>query len=149
MSENRIHIEWIDICKGIGIALVVLGHCLPFSTIQKMLYSFHLPVFFIIAGMLYQKNSSSCCARFSTIARKAFKRLIIPYFSLAAFNLVIFSILHKLEISEILHYIIGILYSIGGSEWMPNCAPLWFLTCMFWIRILESMIFNVRRLILL
>ena len=26
-------------------------------------------------------------------------------------------------------YIVGILYSRGTTEWMPNCSPLWFLTC--------------------
>lgn len=30
----------------------------------------------------------------------------------------------------VLHYVIGILYSRGSSEWMPCCSPLWFLTAL-------------------
>lgn len=31
----------------------------------------------------------------------------------------------------VIRYIIGIVYSRGSTTWMPNCSPLWFLTCFF------------------
>jgi acyltransferase len=30
-----------------------------------------------------------------------------------------------------LKHLIGIFYSRGTLEWLPNCSPLWFLTCLF------------------
>lgn len=44
MNKNRN--ETIDIMKGIGIILVMLGHQnLPINT---LIYSFHMPLYFII-----------------------------------------------------------------------------------------------------
>lgn len=49
-------LEYIDIVKGIGIFLMVLGHSYSednASLIIKWLYSFHMPLFFIVSGVLY------------------------------------------------------------------------------------------------
>lgn len=60
--NNRI--EWIDISKGLLIALVVLGHIMPLShfgesvadniatSFRMWLYACHIPGFFIISGIL-------------------------------------------------------------------------------------------------
>lgn len=43
----------IDIAKGLGIVLVIIGHALPSnSTIRYFVYTFHMPLFFILAGMV-------------------------------------------------------------------------------------------------
>lgn len=40
-----------DIAKGIGILLVVLGHCLPTDNYWRIfIYSFHMPLFFFLSG---------------------------------------------------------------------------------------------------
>lgn len=44
------------------------------------------------------------------------------------------------------HYCIGILYSRGTTQWMPNCSPLWFLTCLFIAMLLFRMILKCERL---
>lgn len=51
--KERIH--WIDVCKGIAIFLVVLGHTYRSNVVQNWLYSFHMPLFFIISGYLQGK----------------------------------------------------------------------------------------------
>lgn len=65
-ERNRIsRIEWVDVARGIGIILVVLGHVLngislsglaadfkPFvDAIGHFIYTFHMPVFLVLAGM--------------------------------------------------------------------------------------------------
>lgn len=43
----------LDIAKGIGILLMVIGHCYHTENIVlKTIYSFHMPLFFIVSGML-------------------------------------------------------------------------------------------------
>lgn len=42
----------LDISKGIGIILMVIGHSSLPNIIQDYIYSFHMPLFFIISGML-------------------------------------------------------------------------------------------------
>ncbi len=49
MSEKRI--EWIDVLKGIGIILVILGH--THVLFRTYIFSFHMPLFFFISGYLF------------------------------------------------------------------------------------------------
>lgn len=40
--------------KGVGILLVILGHCMLFGNpINRIIYSFHMPLFFILSGYVY------------------------------------------------------------------------------------------------
>lgn len=77
----------LDIAKGIGIILVVLGHSflLPgptetsnlfLSTLRMTIYSFHMPLFFFISGYFMQIKGIGLK---EIIVKKA-KRLLIPYF---------------------------------------------------------------------
>ena len=52
-SPNR-RIEYIDCMRGIGMLLVVLGHSINSGQIPvcKIIWSFHMPLFFFINGML-------------------------------------------------------------------------------------------------
>lgn len=51
MDDTRIGA--IDIAKGIGIILVIIGHALPSSSMVRVfVYTFHMPLFFILAGMV-------------------------------------------------------------------------------------------------
>lgn len=120
-SSNKNRETWIDICRGVGILLVVLGHCnIPF-VMYKMIYSFHMPFFFILSGYLFKNKKA-----IKEYGKKLWKRYIIPYFFLCMINFMIMAFL-KPE-NNFGKYIIGILYSRGTTEWMPNCSPLWFLT---------------------
>lgn len=55
LVENK-RIAYIDIAKGIGILFVMLGHCLysEESPIRLFIYSFHMPLFFVLSGMTYK-----------------------------------------------------------------------------------------------
>ena len=55
MSKERI--EYVDQLKGLAILFVVIGHVYNFRTVDpqtnwvfKLIYSFHLPLFFILSG---------------------------------------------------------------------------------------------------
>lgn len=64
----------LDIAKGIGIFLVVLGHFAIFaSPLYHYIYLFHMPLFFFISGMFYKTIS------LKEIFIKKTKRLLIPY----------------------------------------------------------------------
>ncbi len=47
--------EWIDVAKGLGLALTILGHLLysgTWSTLNKFIYAFHMPMYFILSGFV-------------------------------------------------------------------------------------------------
>ena len=78
MQKNRV--RYLDIYKGIGIILVVLGHmeATPYP-LKLWLNAFHMPLFFVAAGLLtgegrlYERRSLS-------IIRGRARSILIPYF---------------------------------------------------------------------
>ena len=141
LQENRTGIEsrrelWLDALRGLGILLVCVGHTAP--PLAKFVYGFHIPLFFILSGFLFKPD------RFSVV--KYLKRLILPYFILCGINLVIYGVicLGSGEHYDLPKYIIGILYSNGTLEWMPNCSPLWYLTCAFVTFFIFAALFKVK-----
>ena len=67
MKKDRIN--WIDYAKGIGIILVVYGHMIRglstqitpsiFHISDRLVYGFHMPLFFFLAGLFVAKWSAS------------------------------------------------------------------------------------------
>ena len=117
--------QWIDVCRGFGILLVLLGHVDP--PFKWLIFGFHIPLFFILSGYLYNDTENT-----KDFLLKNFKRYMIPYFGLCFVNLVITIIRTSLEdgiTSEwVIRYVKGIIYC---DEWLPNCLPLWFLAALF------------------
>lgn len=87
----RDRVDWIDAAKGFTMLLVILGHCIdgylkahmfPSHTkelqlVFDFLYSFHMPLFFILSGFLYYNSYNNC--GFEKIKSKA-SELIVLYF---------------------------------------------------------------------
>lgn len=69
----------IDIAKGIGISLVVLGHLNDYFGADipgayKFIYLFHVPLFFFLSGLFFKEKE-----RFGDCLKKKFLRLYVPY----------------------------------------------------------------------
>ena len=87
----RERVDWIDAAKGFTMLLVIIGHCVdgylkahifPSYTKQlqfvfDFLYSFHMPLFFILSGFLYYYSYNN--SNFERIKTKAIE-LIVLYF---------------------------------------------------------------------
>ncbi len=74
------HLEYIDMVKGIGIALVVIGHSTYVSEpVLTWLTSFHMPLFFVVSGILFAYKKSEA-EPFGAYVRKRFCGMILPYF---------------------------------------------------------------------
>lgn len=72
IKENG-RIKWISIFKGILIILMVIGHT---NTIFKnIIYSFHIPVFFMISGYLFKETNEN----FVEFTKRKFKSLMVPF----------------------------------------------------------------------
>ena len=77
-------IEEIDILRGIAALLMVLGHSfisyptnistIPWcQAIVHFIYSFHMEMFFVLAGFVYR------CTDYSVFIHKKIKRILVPY----------------------------------------------------------------------
>lgn len=76
--------DYLDIAKGIGIILVVMAHAMTrLSYLWVVINSFHMPLFFIISGILYKTKTSWV----SYIKRKIVS-LYLPYVGCSLISLV-------------------------------------------------------------
>lgn len=73
-------IAYIDIARGFAIFLVILGHTLTVGELRSFIYSFHMPLFFMISGMtLKEKNPNEKWRDFLAIIKKRASSYYIPY----------------------------------------------------------------------
>lgn len=86
---NRI--EYIDLAKGVGIILVVIGHSIS-GIGYKFIYSFHMPLFFFLSGMCFSIEKYPYFASF--LAKRA-KQILVPCFFFTSISLLLgISLLH-------------------------------------------------------
>ena len=79
----------IDVLKGIGIILVVIGHsCCP-QLLNDFIFSFHMPLFFIASGYFFEmKNLENK----KDYLKRKIRGIYFPYLKWS----VIFLLLHNL-----------------------------------------------------
>jgi len=80
-------IAYVDAARGLAILCVVLGHLYPGDGIVQYISSFHVPVFFILSGLLMAARDGWKTRRLTEFAAKKAKRLLYPYATISALNL--------------------------------------------------------------
>ena len=119
-------IEYIDIARGIGILLVVMGHN-DFAVVSpfmyKVIYSFHMPLFFFLSGYFFNIGIG-----FWNFFKKRFHSIMKPYF-FTIFLIYFFSIsFGKVGFQTALTRIVKSMYGTGHYlDWVQ----LWFLPHLF------------------
>lgn len=138
-------IGWIDSLKGLAIFAVVLGHQHPPYLLKPWIYSFHVPLFFFIAGHLYHPEKY---ARFRDLLKRRAQNLLLPYFIFSLFTYVVwlaFSREYGADVQTAIppfKPLLGTFYSIGVGDWLVHNVPLWFLTCLL---VTEGLFFWLQR----
>ncbi|MBQ5560801.1 MAG: acyltransferase family protein [Lachnospiraceae bacterium] len=90
-QEKKNRIEWIDYAKGLGILFVYYGH-LGNPPGRDWIYSFHMPLFFILSGMLIKLKNEQMNTLIENIRKKA-RTILYPYVSFSIILLTVSSIL--------------------------------------------------------
>lgn len=124
MLEKRI--RWIDISKGIGIILVLMGHVSKIKIINNIIFSFHMPLFFMISGYLYKNKEK--------FVKNKFKKILIPYFLFSIVSFLYWFIIERHIRSQSinpLYAFSNIFFARGGSDNYIFNVVLWFLPCLF------------------
>ncbi|MBT3321811.1 MAG: acyltransferase family protein [Anaerolineae bacterium] len=123
-------VQYIDIAKGIGILLVVLGHNdmnAYHPMLHRFIYAFHMALFFFLSGIFFNPDRD-----FKTLFKKRFAGLIKP---------LIFSILLIYGISVFfgkMSFITAggrILKSLYMTGPYLNWVQLWFLPLLFLVNL--------------
>jgi fucose 4-O-acetylase-like acetyltransferase len=121
--------------KGIGIMAVIAGHTNPDIITGKLISSFHMPLFFIIAGYFYKPNPN-CKKKLIN----DFKRLLTPYITTSIVLTLIFICISEDPISIIKFFLKAFIHADTEDHtsiiWahVPKIGPIWFLFALFWCR---------------
>lgn len=133
--NNRI--KWIDIAKFIGIFLVFVGHLgNRAGLIYKFVWNFHVPLFFFLAGCTEKivndklKNKN---VKIKEYVVKNFKKIIIPFFLFSFLSMIIYFIINN-NANNIKEILIIVLNGCIRNQFVAG--SLWFLTCLFFMKII-------------
>ena len=136
MESDKKRIEYIDIAKGIGIILMVLGHIPAFSNnykfAYKFIYAFHMPLFFIISGYLFAYKYKQNQIVTGEYLVKKIRTLLVPYF---LFGIPLF--LPICLYRDSLNFTTCLKQLLFYPDEIDNlAAPLWFLQALFFTEII-------------
>lgn len=125
----------IDIARGLGIAAVVLGHnwivLHDKGALFRVIYSFHLPLFFFLSGVFLNGN-----VEWRGFLRSKAESLIKPYFVVIFLALLLkYSLLSLKGSGGEGGEFIDIVKIIYGTASIIPWAPLWFLPHLFLVSI--------------
>ena len=121
LSESTQRIHWIDIAKGMGIYLVVLGHIYRSNPVLIWICSFHMPLFFILSGWL--RGCERKQVEWGRFIRKKCESFIVP---LLEFLLITF-----------LYWII-----VERHFREFGIGPMWFLPALFFAEVVAEIIID-------
>lgn len=132
--------EYIDILKGIGIWFVVFGHITHIGFLREYIWNFHMPLFFWVSGLLFNRSKYS---NFKNFALHRINTIILPYIIFFAVTFLYYVFIERRfrggEYS-IEHQLLGLLYGTYEGNHLLFNGALWFLPCLFSVEMIFWMI---------
>lgn len=135
---KKVRNDQMDAAVGLMTICVCLLHVEPDNAIVDILY-FFMPFFFFKGGMFFHRKNDIVAA-----IKKSFKRLIVPFcfFALLGFLSRCIQYRNDLHLNIITTQFSSFLYE--GAPW---CLPtLWFITSLFFVRLIFTIVANSRLL---
>ena len=132
-------IKYIDVAKFIGIFCIFLGHFgSSAGYAYAFVFSFHVPLFFFLSGCTENLGSDIPWYKY---VWKNIKNILIPFYLFALISVVIQCVLTN-TYTEVLPNLICILKGCIRNQFFAS--SLWFLTCLFVIKIV---FYSLRKLL--
>lgn len=139
MENKKERLTYLDVAKGIGILLVVIGHVYAFNRqivdrfFVVWLYSFHMPLFFIISGMLIAYKDEKDIWKF---VKKRIMGILIPYVFFSIFSIIVFAIVNDFSREVFVQNVKATICGVGIDT-------LWFLPALFFGEVIFFVLRNL------
>lgn len=149
-TDDRLH--WVDVARGLAMLCVILGH-MGLINANYIIYSFHMPLFFMIAGYFQKKQDSTM------FIKKKARLLLIPYLFTGA--VLIFStqlnntakiVLHRDDASSSLYllkeWVKAIILGSGARKDFIFIrsdivvGAIWFLLALFFAQVIVNLLID-------
>lgn len=125
ITNQKEHLPYLDAARGLGILLIILSHIWEDQRpVIVLMYSFHVPMFFLISGLL-MAHTNVISRSWKKILASRIRGLVIPYFFYELVFLIIFGLRSGFD------------FSSQNGAWYdsllmkPLNVPVWFLIVLF------------------
>ena len=126
---HRERLQWLDYLKGLGIVLVVIGHVYTYGFAAKVIFLFHMPLFFVISGFTHRPQPVLAFLWKTTLS------LALPY--IAYLLLISAGDIHRLLLtnstSDGLVAVVDLLQkrAYGGVRLVKEFGVFWFVSVLY------------------
>ena len=126
-----------DIMKGVGILAMIAGHTDIPGLLVKVIFAWHMPLFFLVSGYFFRPQS------LIEAWRKNISALIIPYLLTAVVMLILCMGYVAMGIDRDIIRAFAAIFIGAGSRGVPmlgeySIGAIWFLLAMFWCKIIYN-----------
>lgn len=135
-TQRTERVQYIDIAKAIAIFLVVLGHpraVEDYGTVERFLYSFHMPLFFMMSGIFLKQKSHYSCQTWKTFFKKNLLGLFVPYMIWSA----IYMSFSYINVGKVMY---GSWIVLRNTH---SLSSLWFLPVLFMARTYQEAMMHI------
>lgn len=149
-KKDKYYFEF-DLLKGLAIIFVIIGHSLSSyspgiensisSFVFYLMYSFHMPLFFMISGFLFTKNISNSFKQKWNVVKNKFVRLFIPYLTYSVITMILKVMFSQYAMND---FALTDFYKIFISD-NPN-GGLWFLYVLFFVSIISALVLDEKKI---
>ena len=130
-EEAGIRLDYIDIFRGLGIIMMIMGHIGFGDVFDYFIHAFHMPMFFFVSGFFFTSKPSDKVKTIDYIKGKC-KALLVPYCFFGIFHFIIFCMMQRTgEEWETLVHLLFI-----NTTGLPIAGALWFLTAIFFTNVI-------------
>lgn len=149
-TEGNVRLPYLDYARVFAAYLVILGHLLLVNntSIRPYIYSFHMPFFFLVSGMLHKDRRGIAWEKY-------WKTLIVPFLFFNVLFFILWPVLWKsgvwgggpsryfdnnANLGRIYYNYIGVAVSdIINGKGGPD-GPTWFLLALFYCKAANDML---------
>ena len=137
IQQNRL--EYVDMTKCIGMFAIIWGHIMLSGWSNNLVYSFHIPLFFFLSGMMF--NGAKYPSVWLFVKRRI-KTLLVPYVMFSFVTWVLWAGMSIITQSKanIWKPLLQTFIAQGSGGFMVHNVPLWFVTCLFVVELLYCFI---------
>ncbi|MBO5146491.1 MAG: acyltransferase family protein [Lachnospiraceae bacterium] len=144
-SSNSVkRVQWLDVAKFFGIFAIYLGHFADAAGWgHYFVFAFHVPLFFFISGCTEALNQDGILVSLY----KKIKNIFIPYVVFAIAVIIVHTINTNAAQDTVKEYLLSAVQ--GAIRLQFFAGSLWFLTCLFVVSIVFTLIKKMKYKILI
>ena len=122
----------VDIYKGIGIILMMMGHIGFGGFVDHTIHAFHMPMFFFVSGFLFKEIADR---NLKGILLRKTQSLLVPYFLFGLGHYLLWMVFPVFRQGEVnLNPLWHLLWE--NTTKLPIAGALWFLTALLWTNVI-------------